>query len=296
MRSGLGTRNRRWARNQRRAWCGARVSVRSRRGIGPVRSGRQPVGSPFTFTASVAVAIPAPTTVGVRLFAFAPRSTALGRGRGICANCTRSVGCIVRCARWLVTTPGVSPGPRFRFATARCGVRSSAGTCLVCPCAVLSHPLAILLGTVTGFRGAISDRSLGGPRGCVTGLPLQENPRSCESQRQYCPQQHQREAVDEWDRDVEQDVLQRGTRVFGEVLVRERHRDEQNQRRLNRCSEEPAVANQHDGCDDTDQIQARECRRQFGSAGRIDDETEKGCADGDRHCPPSRDAGDRSKS
>jgi len=123
----------------------------------------------------------------------------------------------------------------------------------------------------------------------VTGLLGQEDSRSGESKRQYRPEQHQREAVDQRNSDVEKDVPQARPGAFGEVLVGKRHRNEQDQRCLDRRGEQASIADEHDGGDDADQVQACEGRRQLGPAGGVDDEAQKCSADGDGHCSPCRD-------
>lgn len=150
---------------------------------------------------------------------------------------------------------------------------------------------AVRLRTLARFLCTVTDGSCGRTCGRMTGLALQEDACSADRERQHRSEKHQRETVDQRDSDVEQDVFEAGACVFGEVLIRERYGNEKDQRSLDHRGEQTAVTNQCNGGDDTDDIEARKRRRQFGTTGRIDDESEKTRADGNGHCPPSRDTG-----
>ncbi len=80
----------------------------------------------------------------------------------------------------------------------------------------------------------------------MSGLPLEEDTCTADSDRKNGAEQHERKAVDQGNGDIQQNVLHSSARVLGEVLICQRYRDEQDQWSLDQCSEEAPVPDQDD--------------------------------------------------
>ena len=141
------------------------------------------------------------------------------------------------------------------------------------------------------FRLRATPRCVGGLRaasncGRVRVLPLQHDAYGTEADGHEGAEQHQRKPVDQRNRHVQDDVLEAGARVVGEVLVRQRHCHEQNQRGLDHRGEQSAVADQQYRRDAAEDVEERERTGQLGSTRGVDEKPEKSQPCGDRNGTP----------
>lgn len=127
--------------------------------------------------------------------------------------------------------------------------------------------------------------------GRVGVLPFEKDAEGAESDGEDRAEHHQGKSVHQRDRDIEDDVLEAGASVVGEVLVSQRYRHEQNQRCLHHRGEQPPVADQQNRGDAADDVQECERAGQFVAARSVDQNSEKCEPRSDGHSTPRGYAG-----
>ena len=128
-----------------------------------------------------------------------------------------------------------------------------------------------------------------------TGLALlqQEEAEATDQQGHHGGGEHHRETVDQRICDVDRQVFQCGAVLLRDETLPERHRDEQDQRRLDDRGEQRSVAGSRHGEDTAEEIERGERSREFRATSRIDSESDKGDSDGQENDTPPGETGDR---